>query len=184
MVLFSHEGVIKKYETVGEILDEFCLIRYELYVKRKEYILEDFKQQLKILKNKMRFLKEVMEGSLEIQDVDETLLVKELEKRGYDKKHEKSEDTEKDEKDVSNYQYLLTMHIRSFTKQKLEFLQNEIDKIEKEVARVKKTSPEQMWTHDLDEFESEYHKLYDDVKENSKENAKEKEVKEMKKTKK
>jgi len=161
MVLFSNNGTIKKYNSVADILSEFCEVRYSIYVKRKDFILSEFKRQLKYLKNKMKFLTEVMEGSLEIQDVDESVLLKELEKRGYDPMTEEDvEEDSKEESKLSKYRYLLTMHIRSFTKQKLEALQLDIDKIEKEVARVKKTTPSQMWLNDLEDFETEYDKLY------------------------
>jgi DNA topoisomerase-2 len=53
MVLFTHKGVLKKYENISEILYDFCHLRYAYYVKRKEYIIDDLEKQLKILKNKM-----------------------------------------------------------------------------------------------------------------------------------
>ena len=174
MVLFSHNGTIKKYDSVVDILNEFCDVRYELYVKRKDFILSEFSRQLRILKNKMKFLTEVMEGKLDIQDVDETVLVKELEKRGYDGNDEQTDDEEEKTSSISKYRYLLTMHIRSFTKQKLESLQGEIDKIEKEVLRIKKTSPSEMWLNDLEDFKREYKSTYDkEDKEDKKQKGKE-----------
>jgi DNA topoisomerase-2 len=157
--LFDHRGSIKKYNSVSDILTEFCEVRYSVYVKRKEYILKDITKQLLILKNKMRFLREVMSGSLVIQDVDENVLVREMEKRKYDGNVEENEN-DSDQGVVKKYQYLLSMHIRSFTKQRLETLQDEIDKLDKEFVRINKMSPTDMWMTDLTEFEREYKKLY------------------------
>lgn len=157
MVLFNKDGEIKKYDSVNDILDEFCKVRYEFYVKRKEYNLKILNHDLEVIKNKMRFLKEVMNESLVIKDVDEDLLVKEMSKRGYYKndKNDKNEDT-----NYSSYSYLLNMNIRSFTKQKLDSLQKEIDKLEIELEIMKKITPNEMWLKELEEFESEYKKIY------------------------
>jgi DNA topoisomerase-2 len=149
MVLFNKDGEIKKYESVNDILNEFCHVRYEFYVKRKEHILTNLKHDLEILKNKMRFLKEVMDDTLVIKDVNEESLVKEMTKRDYYIY----------DKDKS-YGYLLNMNIRSFTKQKLDTLQKEIDKIDSMLEITKKTTPNEMWLNELSEFEAEYNKIY------------------------
>jgi DNA topoisomerase-2 len=158
MVLFNKNGEITKYESVYDILNEFCNVRYEFYIKRKEYIIKDLKTQLIILKNKMKFLTEVMDDTLEIKDIDEEDLCKELEKRGYYKIQDDNEDKEEDM--CKNYKYLLNMNIRSFTKQKLEILQKDINKIEQELNKVKNTSPSKMWENELDELEVEYNKVF------------------------
>jgi DNA topoisomerase-2 len=162
MVLFDEKGAIKKYEKVGEIMADFCGVRFGLYEKRKEHILNELKQSLKIVKNKMRFLREVMEESLVIQDVDEDVIVKELVTRKYDGHCEEAVNSEENEEKGTHkkYQYLLNMPVKSFSKQKLASLQEEIDKLEKEVERVKKLTPSVMWLNDLSEFEQEYNKVY------------------------
>ena len=155
MVLFNKDGEIAKYDIVFDILDEFCKVRYDYYVKRKEYIIKDLTHQVTVLKNKMKFLEEVMNETLEIKDKDETELYRDLDKKGY----YKVTDCEDDEK-LSSYRYLLNMNIRSFTKQKLESLKKEIDKIDEELEKTKNTSPSDMWSNELSELDTEYNKLY------------------------
>ena len=155
MVLFNKDGEIAKYDSVFDILDEFCKVRYDYYVKRKEYIIKDLTHQVTVLKNKMKFLEEVMNETLEIKDKDETELYRDLDKKGY----YKVTDCEDDEK-LSSYRYLLNMNIRSFTKQKLESLKKEIDKIDEELEKTKNTSPSDMWSNELSELDTEYNKLY------------------------
>lgn len=160
MVLFTNKGVLKKYDDVDAIIEDFCHIRYSYYVKRKEYIIADIERQLKTVKNKMRFLKDVMSGSLKVQEVDEDVLVKELEKRGYDASDNLEESDADEPLGIRKFRYLLNMNIRSFTKQKLEILQKEIDKLSEQLDKIKKTTPAQMWSNDLTDFEKEYKKLY------------------------
>ena len=50
------------------------------------------------------------------------------------------------------------MHIRSFSKQKLEELKKNISKLETELELVKSISEADMWINDLKEFEKEYEK--------------------------
>ena len=155
MVLFSEKNTITKYDHVSAILRQFCHVRYEYYVKRRNYILTDLDLQLLILRNKMKFLREVMSRSLVVQEVDEDVLRTEMERRGYYKKTENEDDDDKNTS-LKPYSYLLNMNIRSFTKQKVESLQQEIDHLDKTLVTVKKTTPSQMWRKDLDEFQRMY----------------------------
>lgn len=147
MVLFNKDGEIKKYESVYDILNEFCKVRHSYYEKRRNYIIKDLTYQLLIIKNKMKFLIEVMNDDLVIKDIDEEFLFKEMEKRNY-------------HKDESSYSYLLNMNIRSFTKQKLDSLKKEIEKLENELEWIQKTTSSDLWLNELSELEKEYHKLY------------------------
>ena len=161
MVLFNEKGEIKKYEEVSDILEEFCTVRYGYYVKRKEYIIKDVEYQLLILMNKMKFLRDVMSGSLVVQEIDEDVLSKEMERRGYFSvfvSEDSMNDSLEGDTKLSNYRYLLSMNIRSFTKQKLDVLQKEIDKLQGILDKIRLTTPSDMWLSDLEEFEKEYKK--------------------------
>ena len=145
MVLFDTKQKLKKYETVYEIIDEFCHFRYGFYVKRKVHMIKTIEHELCVLKNKFRFLTEVMNDTLIIRDVDEDKIMVTLQKTGYIM-------IDNDEK----YGYLLNMNIRSFTKQKLEDFKKNITKLETELKQIKKISEAQMWENDLQQFEKEY----------------------------
>lgn len=49
LVLFNKDGLIKRYTTVNEILEEFFATRIEYYKLRKEYLLSKYKNELEIL---------------------------------------------------------------------------------------------------------------------------------------
>jgi len=147
MVLFDAKQKLKKYTTVYEIIHEFCLVRYEFYIKRKAYLIKTIEHDLTISKNKLRFLMEVMNKTLLIQDVEEEKIITSMKKAGYIV-------LDGDE----NFGYLLNMNIRSFTKQKLEDYKQTISKLEVQLKTLKKTFETQMWENDLKEFEKEYKK--------------------------
>jgi DNA topoisomerase-2 len=49
LVLFNREGLLKKYTTVNEILEEFFTTRIEFYKLRKDYLLSKYRNELEIL---------------------------------------------------------------------------------------------------------------------------------------
>jgi len=167
MVLFSENDTIKKYDTIDEIIDSFCKVRFDYYIKRKKHILNDLKEVLKYANNKYRFLSEVMDEKLKVHKRDEKDLIKDLESRGYDKKltkkEEKEEDDEEEKDEKGSYRYLLDLKIRSFTKQKLEELKKEIDGLNQRIKETEKISEKQMWINDLNEFEVGYQKWLDEM---------------------
>ena len=85
-------------------------------------------------------------------NIDEEVVIKELEKRGYDREIKKDSDEE------GGYNYLLSLHVRTFTANKIKQLNNDIANIKDKLGNIKATSDKQMWLNDLKEFENEYEK--------------------------
>ena len=148
MVLFDEHGKIKKYNTVSDILNEFCRVRYAFYEKRKAYMMNELQQLIRILQSKLRFLTEVMSGSLVIQNVPEETIIATLKKGKY-------QVVDGDD----SYSYLLAMQIRSFSKQKVDDLTNTMQRYEKELKTLQATEERQLWMNDLGEFKKEYEKF-------------------------
>ena len=84
MVLFSHEGKIKKYPSVESILEEFYTLRLEFYDKRKKYMMSILKRDLAILENKVRFIRAVVNEDIVIRKVKRNDLIKLLLKEKFD----------------------------------------------------------------------------------------------------
>lgn len=145
MVLFSSQGKIRKYDNVYDILLEFCQVRYSYYVKRKLYIIASLEKDLLFLKNKLRFINDVMEEKLILNRRDERDVVHDLDTLKYDRFE-------------GDYKYLLEMKIRSFTSHKLQELETSISTLEQRLLTVTNKSEKQMWIDDLDEFLVNYKK--------------------------
>lgn len=156
MVLFNEKEQIKKY-TLETIIDDFCKMRYLYYTKRKNYIISKIEKELKFMSNKERFIKEIIDKKLNIMNVEEDKVIKELEKRGYDKDFkDDNEDSESGSK--NGYEYLLRLQVRTFTSNKVKELNDDIKSLEIKLENVKNTTEKQMWLNDLEEFEAEYAK--------------------------
>lgn len=160
MVLFSDNGILTKFETIDEIIDTFCKKRYELYTKRKGYLIDLYNDNLKWISNKRRFLEEVMNETLILRRRDEDDIINELEERGYAKyaKYTKKgeELIEENEGKYSHYKYLLSIPVRNFSKQMLQKLDKEINEIQMEISLLEKSSEKDIWLREIDEFEKNY----------------------------
>jgi len=147
MVLFNEKDQLKKFETPQQIIDKFCVVRLEYYVKRKKHQIKALEQRLQVLGNKERFITEVIEKTVPVMEQDEDATIEQLEEREYDK----------DPQDQT-YNYLLRLPIRTFTTDKVEELKSDITGIEKDLSTLQKTKVEKIWLRELKEFEKEYGK--------------------------
>lgn len=144
MVLFNEKMQLKKY-TVEEILNDFCALRYEYYVKRKSYIIASLQKEMKIVSNRVKFIKNIMDGSLEIMNVEEEIVYENMMNMEFDKVED-------------SYDYLLKMQIKSFTMNKIKTLEKEQEDIRVTIENMEKQTESEMWLQDLEEFVKEYEK--------------------------
>ena len=147
LVLFNSNNKINKYNNIEEIINEFCQTRLEFYVKRKKYQLDKLKKDLKYLKNKQRFIQEVVDESLIIMKIDEDVIIQELINRKYDE----------DPKD-GGYRYLLDLQVRVFTLNKINQLKNDILNLTNKIENLEKTKETDLWLIELEELELQYDK--------------------------
>ena len=156
MVLFNQNEQLKKYN-IETIINDFCKMRYSFYTKRKNYIINKLEKELKYIGSKVRFVEEIIDKSLNIMNVAEEKIVKELEKRKYDKDlKETNNDEENENKNKHGYEYLLRLQVRTFTSDKVKELKDDIISLKHKLDYAKSLTEKQMWLNDLKEFEDEY----------------------------
>ena len=141
MVLFDEKGQISKYDTIYDIINKFCEVRYEYYIRRKKYQIECLEKEIRFLSNKQRFISEIYKDELIVMKRSESKIVEDLSERGYDK-HEDS------------YDYLLKISIRFFTKEKIDELEKSIRELKKKMSNIKKKSEKEMWIDELNILEA------------------------------
>lgn len=67
MVLFDSKGKIRKYDSPLDIITEFCEERIKIYEKRKIYLENKLKSEVALLINKNKFIKEMIDDTLNIR---------------------------------------------------------------------------------------------------------------------
>lgn len=83
MMLFNAEGRMRKYQRVGQILDEFYALRLDYYSRRKKYLLSLIDRELQTLENKIRFISAIVEEKLVIRKKKGRDIVAELIRMGF-----------------------------------------------------------------------------------------------------
>merc|ERR1719282_969565 len=175
MVLFDHLGVLRTYESVGDILKEFYSLRLVYYGKRKKYLEGLLGAEACKLSNQARFIIEKCDGTLKIENKKKKIMIEELARRGYDsdplKAWKKAATGEAEEEEENNddegseasaptsrdnkgpdYDYLLGMPMWNLTQEKKDEIIKKRDEKNQELKKLQGTTKEEMWTKDLDEF--------------------------------
>jgi DNA topoisomerase-2 len=156
MHLFDSNEKLKKYSKVEEIIDDYYDVRLEGYVKRKKHIIKILEGELIVLHNKARYIKEVLDDTVDIRRKKRDAIIKMLETKKYDK-------LEGDEE----YKYLLKMTMDSVTEENVSKLNSDHLSKKMELENIKKTRPEDMWLNELDELLIEYGKHITERKQQS-----------------
>jgi DNA topoisomerase-2 len=138
MHAFNHKGVITKYTTPNEILDEYAHVRLELYKTRKEHQLKTLQGELPYHTNVMRFIKD------QISDKPQVDLRKKarsecdmiLAKAKYDRID-------------GEYEYILKLTMASFTLEQIQKHEAKLASLTQEIQKLQNKQPADLWLDDL-----------------------------------
>ena len=147
MHLYNKNGAIQKYDTIEQIMDEYFNVRLDLYQKRKDYLLHELENQLKLISWKVKFILLIVEKKLEINNKKKIEIEADLQSKKFPK--------------IDNsYNYLLTMPIYNLTNEKIEELKKQQNEKETEFNALVEKTPEKLWLTDLESLEESYDKWY------------------------
>ncbi|KAJ4773439.1 DNA topoisomerase 2 [Rhynchospora pubera] len=156
MHLFDSKGVIKKYDTPEQILEEFFHMRLDFYAKRKRALLHSLELDQLKLANMINFIRGVLQEEIQLSNKKMSDLVLELRQKGFTpfprKKNESIAGTpyKEDLVDIGDYGYLLPLLIGTYTYEKVQKLISEKEKLMVKVEELTKASPKSLWLKDLD----------------------------------
>ena len=135
----DESGKLKIFDNVDEILKYFVVFRLSYYNKRKEYLLERMKHELKVLSNRGRFIKAIIDGKLEVKNIPKDKIIAEIEKLGL-------------EKIDNSFDYLLRMPIWSLTKEMYDKIKEDFKLKKEEIEKLSLVDPKDMYLDDLSEL--------------------------------
>ena len=145
MHLYNRKGAIQKYDTIEKILDEYFEVRLELYQKRKDYLLNELENQLKLISWKVKFILMIVEKKIEINNKKKSEIETQLE-------------TKKFPRIDNTYNYLLSMPIYNLTNEKIEELKKQENEKQTEFKLLKEKTSDKLWLDDLNILEETYDK--------------------------
>lgn len=178
MVLFDAEGKLRKFDSVEEVMCYFCEHRLAKYRVRKQGQLAELREELKCVQNKIRFIRMVDSGELDIKDKEEDELESEMESLEFYRKPKKGkkvksasqeeEDDVDDVKDeiaddgpaITSYDYLLDMKVRSLNVRSKVYkgLLNDEESLKDKVSSLESITEEDLWKKELSELKAAYPK--------------------------
>ena len=82
-VLFDHEGKLRRYQSAEAILEEWFPLRRTLYERRKEHQLAKLTKEHEMLRNKVRFIKAVIDHQINILRIKRKVIANTLKRENY-----------------------------------------------------------------------------------------------------
>ena len=145
MHLFDSDDILQKYNNVPDIIDSYYETRLKMYGTRKEYLIDALEKELIVLSNKAKYIKENLDGSIDLRKKKKEQVVEMLEQKGYNK-------IEGDE----DYKYLTKMPMDSVTEENVDkLLKDKVNK-ESELEEIKNTTINKMWISELNKLSENY----------------------------
>lgn len=144
MNMFNSQFQLHKYKSAQEIIDDYFVVRMDMYQKRKTAQLLLLERKQKELLNRSNFIQYVVDGTIDLRtmiDDAETDLC--LQKNGLDKMDE-------------SFDYLTRMPMHNMNKSRVIKIRTEKDDIEREIVALKATTTTEMWLKELTVFQHEY----------------------------
>jgi DNA topoisomerase-2 len=145
--VLDETGNLKIFESATQIIQYFVKFRLTYYIKRKEYLINKLNQELLLLSNKAQFIKMIIDGKLQINNVPRKQIILALATADFD--------------EISgSYNYLLSLPIHTLTKETYEDLLGDTHSKENELEFTKKQDTTQMYRDDLQELRKALIKSY------------------------
>jgi len=139
----DESGKLKIFDSAEEIIAYFVEFRLGYYHKRKEFMLERMNHDLKLLSNRGRFIKAILDEKLKVNNVSKSDIIKGIEEMGL-------------EKIDASYDYLLRMPIYSLTKELFDKLKEDFTSKKAEIKKLEETDPKDMYLTELDELKKKF----------------------------
>jgi len=136
LTTIDENGNLKIFEKAEDIVSHFVGVRLDFYIKRKQFIIDKLNRELTLITGKARFIRDIIEGQLVINNTPKQEIVQKLKSLKY---------IEID----GSYNYLLNMPIHSLTKERFEELLNEEGNKKTELEIIKGTDHKDMYMKDL-----------------------------------
>ena len=149
MYVFNENSKIEKFNTVEELIERWYHVRKSIYCKRREHMLNRLLNELNIIKYKVQFINEIIDGIRIINNQKKIDVINSLEKDNYPKFNDKNE--------LPNYEYLLNMNLYKLTFEEVESLKKRKNLKQTEYDTLLNKSDTDLWIEDLDNF----YKLWD-----------------------
>jgi DNA topoisomerase-2 len=145
MHMFDENEKLCHFKSVAEVIEHFMGVRLEGYVKRKASQIKQLTREMEVLKNKARFITEVLNSTIDMRGKKREQVSEMLSNAKYDKLDEDDD-----------YKYLVKMPMDMVTAENVDQLNAEKNKKIAELNALQSTSEKQIWISELEELKTQY----------------------------
>jgi DNA topoisomerase II len=142
MHLFNVEEKLVKFSSIVDIIDSFMETRLGMYVKRKEHLLGAMLHDLEISENKLQYIQQTLEGSIDLRNMPRAEIQHLLESKQFKKIDD-------------SFKYLLQMTMESVSLENVEHIIETTRNLRSSYESLASTSVESIWLKELNELESQ-----------------------------
>ena len=143
MHMFDEDSKLHKYNSVEEIIDGFTKVRLDKYEKRKAAQLTDMRQKLVKLSNKAKYIKQTLNGTIDLRRKTAQQITELLESMEFVKLD-------------GDYKYLIKMPMDSVSEENVVKIMEDKENMTKDLDELSKTTVETIWLRELDMLEQQY----------------------------
>ncbi len=151
MVAFDVDGHIRRFESVGEIMETFYMQRLAGYESRKESELARLDAEIVELDARVRFVRAVVDGSLVVANADDDDLLAGLKALSLPPLS-----APEDADSLKAFEYLLRMRVDRLKAKAVAELETELAGVRTARDALAAKTAEDLWTADLDVFAAAY----------------------------
>lgn len=144
MVAFDTSGLIKRFDSVGDILETFYVKRLERYGERKAHELKRLAKDIVELEARYTFVKAVVEKRLIVANAEDEELLSGLQGLSLPALSEGE--------GLKGYEYLLKMRVDRLKAIAVKELETELENARAKCVALEATPIETLWSNDLDAF--------------------------------
>ncbi|KAA8499282.1 DNA topoisomerase 2 [Porphyridium purpureum] len=154
MHAFDVTQTLRQYSSPYAILEEFAHVRLAKYAERKAFMTARLEQDVRRMKNRVRFVRLVCDGELRVLASELDVLVERLEHLKFDREldDESGSPPGSGGNGAGGYGYLLKTDLLQLTKEKAQLLYDKERALSLELEELRRTEPQQMWARELDEL--------------------------------
>lgn len=164
MHLHDAKNKIKKYDSITEIVIDFCKYRMDVYDKRKEHYSKILENQMNVIYWKIKFIEEFKARTIILFDF-ETKVSKKKEEVIAQLIAKKYPELSVSNKDNKSYNYITSLTLFSLTDEEAKKLKDEHTTITEEYNKYKSTPVKNIWLNEINEFETAYKIWLENMKE-------------------
>jgi len=139
----DENGKLKNFDSVEDIIQYFINFRLKYYQLRKDFELDKLQHELKVLGNRGKFIKNILDGKIIVNNKSKDEIVTQIESIGL-------------EQIDNSFDYLLRMPIYSLTKEMFEKLKEDFSSKKEEIEKLKLVDPKDMYLSDLSDLKKKF----------------------------